>query len=72
MSQMIRPYPEVIDIYNMQEMILLDELVKFGGRKPGRYLCVSQQIRNAMRRGNRYYENSLERKTNYAYPHDPQ
>ena len=57
-ADVIRPYPEVIDyLQHVKDDNFLDELVKFDGGQETqrRYQCLSQQIRNAMCRRNRYY-----------------
>ena len=62
-ADVIRPYPEVIDyLQHVKDDHFLDELVNFDGGQETqrRFQCFSQQIRNAMCRRNRYYENSLE------------
>ena len=61
-ADVIRPYPEVIDyLQHVKDDNFLDELVKFdGGQETKTLSSLSQQIRNAMCRRNRYYQNSLE------------
>ena len=57
-ADVIRPYPEVIDyLQHVKDDNFLDELVKFeGGQETQDAInSLSQQIRNAMCRRNRYY-----------------
>ena len=57
-ADVIRPYPEVIDyLQHVKDDNFLDELVKFDGGQETQdaIICLSQQIRNAMCRRNRYY-----------------
>ena len=57
-ADVIRPYPEVIDyLQHVKDDNFLDELVKFDGGQETQDAInsLSQQIRNAMCRRNRYY-----------------
>ncbi len=66
-ADVIRPHPEVMDyLQHVKDDSFLDELVQFDGGQESRDAIrnLSQQIRNAMCRRNRYYQASLERKTN--------
>ena len=72
-ADVIRPYPEVIDyLQHVKDDSFLDELVQFEGGQETRDAIYAYLNKYGMRCAgrNRYYETSLERKTNYTCPHD--